>query len=211
MLHQKIIQELQDIPEENLDALYEMIHRFRLSLQKEQSQPRTPGLLTGKLNSSLFEPLPEEELQAWEWATSSTLTSYCGGFLTIRNLKIKIDLSFRIQRTKFSSAVPPLGKLPQCHRLGNCHSATAWEIATKYRIGKLPEAAQIVADYHQILEQAKFVELPIQATHALHAGNLPIDHRDPFDRMLMAQAELENLPIITYDSAFKTGRIQVIN
>jgi PIN domain nuclease of toxin-antitoxin system len=90
-------------------------------------------------------------------------------------------------------------------------SATAWEIATKYRIGKLPEAARIVADYHQILEQAKFVELPIQATHALHAGNLPIDHRDPFDRMLMAQAELEKLPIITYDSAFKTGRIQVIN
>jgi hypothetical protein len=66
MLHQKIIQELQDIPEENLDALYDMIHRFRLSLQKEQTQPRTPGLLIGKLNSSLFEPLPEEELQAWE-------------------------------------------------------------------------------------------------------------------------------------------------
>ena len=56
MLHQRIIQELQDIPEENLDALYEMIHLFRLSLQKEQPQPRTPGLLTGKLNSSLFEP-----------------------------------------------------------------------------------------------------------------------------------------------------------
>lgn len=90
-------------------------------------------------------------------------------------------------------------------------SATAWEIATKYRIGKLPEAAPIVADYHQILEQAKFVELPISAKHAIHAGNLPIEHRDPFDRMLMAQAELENLPIITYDSAFKTGRIQVIN
>ncbi len=90
-------------------------------------------------------------------------------------------------------------------------SATAWEIATKYRIGKLPEAAPIVADYHQILKQVKFLELPISAKHALHAGNLPIEHRDPFDRMLMAQAELKNLPIITYDSAFKTGRIQVIN
>ena len=62
-------------------------------------------------------------------------------------------------------------------------SATAWEIATKYRIGKLPEAAPlvkppgpgIVADYHQILKQGKFVELAISATHALHAGNLPID------------------------------------
>jgi len=90
-------------------------------------------------------------------------------------------------------------------------SATAWEIATKYRIGKLPEAAPVVADYPQILERAGFVELPITNAHAIHAGNLPIDHRDPFDRMLMAQAELENLPLMTYDSAFKTGRIQIIN
>ena len=91
-------------------------------------------------------------------------------------------------------------------------SATAWEIATKYRIGKLPEAAQIVANYHQILDQAGFIELPITAIHALPAGSLPIDHRDPFDRMLMAQAELENLPIISYDLIFlKTGRLQVVN
>jgi hypothetical protein len=64
MLHQKIIQELQGIPEENLDALYEIILQFRLSLQKDQ--PRTPGLLTGKLSNSFFDPLPEAELQAWE-------------------------------------------------------------------------------------------------------------------------------------------------
>lgn len=64
MLHQKIIQELQGIPEENLDALYEIIRQFRLSLQKDQ--PRTPGLLTGKLSNACFDPLPEEELQAWE-------------------------------------------------------------------------------------------------------------------------------------------------
>ena len=62
----------------------------------------------------------------------------------------------------------------------------------------------------QILDQAKFIELPITAVHALRAGNLPINHRDPFDRMLMAQAELEQLPIITYDRAFQTGMIQVI-
>ncbi len=90
-------------------------------------------------------------------------------------------------------------------------SATAWEVATKYRIGKLPEAAQLVSDYTQILERARFIELSITTAHAIHAGNLRIDHRDPFDRMLMAQAELENLPIMTYDSAFKTGRIQVVN
>ncbi len=89
-------------------------------------------------------------------------------------------------------------------------SASAWEIATKYRIGKLPEAKQLVEQYSQILYQAKFIELAITTAHALRAGSLPIAHRDPFDRMIMAQAELESLPVITYDAAFQTGLIQVI-
>lgn len=89
-------------------------------------------------------------------------------------------------------------------------SASAWEIATKYRIGKLPEAKQIVEQYSQILDQAQFLELTITSAHALRAGNLPIAHRDPFDRMIMAQAELEKMPVITYDRAFQTGLIQVI-
>ena len=89
-------------------------------------------------------------------------------------------------------------------------SATAWEIATKYRIGKLSKAKNLVENYEQVLSQAGFSELPITTAHALRAGSLPIAHRDPFDRMLMAQAELENLPILTYDSAFHTGLIQVI-
>ncbi len=89
-------------------------------------------------------------------------------------------------------------------------SVSAWEVATKYRIGKLPEAKQLVESYPQILRQANFIELPITSAHALRAGSLPIAHRDPFDRMLMAQAELENLPILTYDEAFQTGLIQVL-
>jgi PIN domain nuclease of toxin-antitoxin system len=89
-------------------------------------------------------------------------------------------------------------------------SASAWEIATKYRIGKLPEAKQLVEQYSQILHQAKFIELAITTAHALRAGSLPIAHRDPFDRMIMAQAELESLLVITYDKAFQTGLIQVI-
>ncbi|WP_242063174.1 type II toxin-antitoxin system VapC family toxin [Nostoc sp. FACHB-892] len=89
-------------------------------------------------------------------------------------------------------------------------SASAWEIATKYRMGKLPEAKQLVEQYSQILHQAKFLELAITTAHALRAGSLPIAHRDPFDRMIMAQAEIESLPVITYDKAFQTGFIQVI-
>lgn len=89
-------------------------------------------------------------------------------------------------------------------------SVSAWEIATKYRIGKLPEAKQLVEQYSQILHQAKFIELAITSAHALRAGSLPIAHRDPFDRMIMAQAEIEGLPVITYDKAFQTGLVQVI-
>jgi hypothetical protein len=66
MLIQKIVQELQDIPEEKLAELYDLIHYFRLGLGREDSQPRTPGLLTGQLGDAFFEPLPEEELQKWE-------------------------------------------------------------------------------------------------------------------------------------------------
>ncbi|MEA5471899.1 MULTISPECIES: type II toxin-antitoxin system VapC family toxin [unclassified Spirulina] len=89
-------------------------------------------------------------------------------------------------------------------------SASAWEIATKYRIGKLPEAKPIVERYSQILIQAKFLELGITSAHAIRAGSLPIAHRDPFDRMIMAQAELEKIPVITYDKAFQTGLIEII-
>ena len=62
----------------------------------------------------------------------------------------------------------------------------------------------------KLCQRAKFLELAITTAHALRAGSLPIPHRDPFDRMLMAQAELENLPILTYDDAFQTGLIQVL-
>ena len=66
MLIQKIVQELQDIPEEKLAEIYDLIHYFRLGLGKTQLQPRTPGLLAGKLGDAFFDPLPEEELQQWE-------------------------------------------------------------------------------------------------------------------------------------------------
>lgn len=89
-------------------------------------------------------------------------------------------------------------------------SASAWEIATKHRIGKLPEAQELIENYAQTLELARFTELSITNAHALRAGTLPITHKDPFDRMIMAQGELENLPIITHDAAFNTGLIQVI-
>lgn len=89
-------------------------------------------------------------------------------------------------------------------------SATAWEIATKHRIGKLPEAGPLLSDYHGLLAQMGFSDLLITPAHALRAGGLITAHRDPFDRMLMTQAELENLPILTYDPAFWLEHLRVI-
>ena len=78
-------------------------------------------------------------------------------------------------------------------------AATAWEIATKTRIGKLPSGTRILEQWGKRLDEDGFLELPIAARHAIKVGLLPGDHRDPFDRMLAAQGLLEDLPILTCD------------
>lgn len=80
-------------------------------------------------------------------------------------------------------------------------AASAWEIATKYRLGKLPGAESIVKGYPNHLITLGARELPITSTHALAAGLLAVEHRDPFDRMLVAQALAEGVPLVTSDPA----------
>jgi PIN domain nuclease of toxin-antitoxin system len=81
-------------------------------------------------------------------------------------------------------------------------SASGWEIATKYRLGKLPHAADAATRLPQLLHKARMETLPMTMEHALAAGALPGPHRDPFDRMLIAQGQIEDLPIVTSDPAF---------
>jgi len=81
-------------------------------------------------------------------------------------------------------------------------AASAWEITTKHRLGKLPSAGELVADFARIVEQLGFQPLPISIDHAQRAGNLPGDHRDPFDRMLIAQAQSENLALVSNERIF---------
>lgn len=83
-------------------------------------------------------------------------------------------------------------------------AATAWEISTKQRLGRLPQADGIVSTYTRNIERLGASELQITAEHALLAGRLDWDHRDPFDRMLAAQAMTESLTLITKDAAFAT-------
>jgi len=81
-------------------------------------------------------------------------------------------------------------------------SASAWEIATKFRLGKLPNATAIAIDVAGAAAAQGFSELPISLRHGERAGALPGPHRDPFDRMLVAQAILEDLSLVSNEQAF---------
>jgi len=81
-------------------------------------------------------------------------------------------------------------------------AASAWEIATKVRLGELPGAIEVAAELPAIVRRQSFEPLPIAIVHALRAGNLPGPHRDPFDRMLIAQAQAEDLGLVSNERVF---------
>ena len=81
-------------------------------------------------------------------------------------------------------------------------AVSAWEIATKHRLGKLPGAEALVLDITGAIAEQNFMELPITVEEAARAGALPGLHRDPFDRMLIAQALARNLVLISSESLF---------
>ncbi len=79
-------------------------------------------------------------------------------------------------------------------------AASAWEVATKCRLGRLPEAEWLERDFTEALDDAGYEILSISADHALRAGRLPGAHQDPFDRMFAAQALSLDIPIISNDA-----------
>ena len=81
-------------------------------------------------------------------------------------------------------------------------AVSAWEISTKHRLGKLPRADVLLGAYAKHLDRLGAIRLSVTEDHALLAGRLDWNHRDPFDRMLAAQAMIESLVIITGDPAF---------
>ena len=82
-------------------------------------------------------------------------------------------------------------------------AASAWEIATKVRLGRLPGAAELAADFQGFMLREGFTTLDITADHGIRAGLLPGPHKDPFDRMLISQAQAENVPIVTNERTFE--------
>lgn len=87
-------------------------------------------------------------------------------------------------------------------------AASAWEIATKVRIGKLPGAVEVAERFVEIIMRQNFVSLAISIEHARRAGLLPGEQRDPFDRMLIAQAQIEGLTLVSNEKLFDRFEIE---
>jgi PIN domain nuclease of toxin-antitoxin system len=89
-------------------------------------------------------------------------------------------------------------------------AASAWEIATKWRLGRLRGVEAVIAGFPRHLQRLGAEELPITIEHSLLAGRLPAPHRDPFDRMLAAQALIEGMILITGDPAFHMFGVETL-
>lgn len=85
-------------------------------------------------------------------------------------------------------------------------AATAWEVAIKTGLGRLRPTRTV----EQAAEESGFVQLPVTFRHAERVGSLPPHHRDPFDRMLIAQAEVEELRLVSRDAVFSRYGLAVI-
>jgi len=89
-------------------------------------------------------------------------------------------------------------------------AASAWEIALKHGLGRLelPESPETYIP--RLMARTGVTPLPVHHRHALHVATLPLHHRDPFDRLLVAQAQLESLPILTADRAFRRYDVEAL-
>ncbi len=88
--------------------------------------------------------------------------------------------------------------------------ASGWEMAIKMHIGRLRLPTPLEEFIAEQMAVNAFQALPIQMSHALHVYSLPRHHNDPFDRLLIAQSQLEGLPILTSDPAFDEYEVEVI-
>ncbi len=89
-------------------------------------------------------------------------------------------------------------------------AASAWEIATKHRLGRLKEAGEALSRFNELVQADGFTHLPMSYLHSLKAGSYAVDHRDPFDRVLAAQSELEGASLVSRDPAFALFGTRII-
>lgn len=89
-------------------------------------------------------------------------------------------------------------------------AASAWEIATKFRLGKLPDAKIVVENFSNLVLRLRASDLAFTRAHALRAGGYAQAHADPFDRILVAQAEIEGLTLVSKDRALRQFGVELL-
>ena len=87
-------------------------------------------------------------------------------------------------------------------------AASAWEVATKFRLGKLPSAGRMARNFAAEIAEESFDALPVTVEHAILAGSLDIAHKDPFDRLLIAQARIERVKLVSNEALFDSFAVE---
>jgi PIN domain nuclease of toxin-antitoxin system len=99
-------------------------------------------------------------------------------------------------------SAPAQAAIADIHNEKYVSAISAWEFIAKFRSGKQPEFAGIATDVAAVVAAHGFIQMPITMRHAHVASNLPPHHKDPMDRLLIGQALVENMTIVTVDGAF---------
>ena len=89
-------------------------------------------------------------------------------------------------------------------------AVSAFEMATKYKLGKWPGIGDLVVNFEAVMARENFAILPLSAAHAKRGGLLDGAHRDPFDRLLAAQSIIERMPLVTADAAFRGFGVETV-
>ncbi len=151
------------------------------------------GALRGKFSvgPGFFEPLPEEELAAWQQQVLNLLldthTRCFGGCSGICRSRPRPETRSAIQATMCSSAPHRRGRSPP-----------------RFGLASLPDAGAIAVDLAAAVEGQGFVPMAVSFAHGQMAGALPGPHRDPFDRMLVAQAMADDMVLVSNEQRFDT-------
>ena len=130
----------------------------------------------------------------------------------MKRVKFLLDthcwLWLQTERNRFGADLLEALAAPSSRRY--LSAASAWEIAIKYAIGKLPLPASPAIYVPERMRLNRVRGLAVKHVHALAVATLPPHHRDPFDRVLVAQAQMEGLTLVTADSALERYDVSVI-
>lgn len=121
-----------------------------------------------------------------------------------RRLRLLLDTHALVWWANGSARLSPTARaaIENADNLVWVSAVTVLEVSTKHRLGKLPEATLLARQFDQEVESEGFETLSITTRHGQFAGNLDIAHKDPFDRVLIAQSILENMVLVSNEAPF---------